>query len=54
MRRVGQVLKRLELDRVWQLRHGHDGGIERIDELIAEQQQRYDRLAGVPERADDD
>jgi hypothetical protein len=48
MRRVGQVLKRLELDRVWHLRHGRDRGIERIDELIAEQQARYDRLAGVP------
>jgi hypothetical protein len=49
MRRIHQVLKRLELDKVWHLRHGHDRGIERIDELIAERQREYDHLAGVPD-----
>jgi hypothetical protein len=53
MRRVGQVLKRLELDKVWKQRHGRAGGIERIDELIVEQQRRYDFLAGVPSVTND-
>jgi hypothetical protein len=50
MCRIHQVLKRLERDKVWHLRHGHNRGIERIDGLIAEWQLKYDRLAGVPER----
>jgi hypothetical protein len=50
MRRINLVLKRLELDKVWQERHGrHAATIERIDAQIAEQQACYDHLAGVPE-----
>jgi hypothetical protein len=53
MRRINLVIKRLELDKVWQQRHGrNDARVERIDELIAERQKAYDRLAGVPERED--
>lgn len=51
MRRINLVLKRLELDKAWQQRHtNHAATIERIDAQIAEQQARYDHLAGVPER----
>jgi hypothetical protein len=51
MRRINLVLKRLELDKAWQQRHSrHTATIELIDAQIAEQQARYDRLAGVPER----
>jgi hypothetical protein len=50
MRRINLVLKRLELDKVWQERNGrHAATIERIDAQIAEQQARYDHLGGVPE-----
>lgn len=49
MRRLHLVMKRLELDKAWQQRHtNHPATIERIDELIAERQREYDRLAGVP------
>jgi hypothetical protein len=51
MRRINLVLKRLELDKAWQQRHSnHPATIERIDAVIAEWQQQYDHLAGVPER----
>jgi hypothetical protein len=51
MCRINLVLKRLELDKAWQQRHSrHTATIELIDAQIAEQQARYDRLAGVPER----
>ncbi len=54
MRRIHAVLKRLELDRVWQQRHSrHEATIARIDELIRERREAYDRLAGVPEREDE-
>ena len=50
MRRINLVLKRLELDKVWQQRHSHHPAmIERIDELIAERQRQYDHLAGCPQ-----
>jgi hypothetical protein len=50
MRRLHRVLVRLELDKVWQQRHGRPAMIERIDEQIAERKRAYDRLAGVAER----
>ena len=50
MRRINLVLKRLELDKVWQQRHSnHAATIARIDQLIAERQREYDRLAGCPQ-----
>jgi hypothetical protein len=51
MRRINGVLKRLEKDKAHVQRHSnHAPSIERIDAVIAEWQQQYDRLAGVPER----
>ena len=55
MRIIHAVIKRLELDKTWQQRHSrHVATIEQIDELIAERRREYDRLAGVPERGDDE
>ena len=51
MRRLHQVLKRLERDRAWYLVHGRSNAYtEKIDAQIAVEQQKFDHLAGVPER----
>ena len=56
MRRINQVLRRLERDRVWHQMHFFGSGsaklarLAKFDEQIAEAQARYDRLAGVAER----
>jgi hypothetical protein len=53
MRRINLVLKRLELDKAHVQRHSseshRDAAIGRIAAVIAEWQQQYDHLAGVPE-----
>ena len=53
MRRMNHVLRNLERKRSWSQIH-QGGGTVRIDEVIAEWQRKYDSLAGVPERGDDE
>ena len=53
MRRINLLLKRLEFDKAWEERHNHNSAsIEHIDAQIAEQQKRFDHLAGVPVKGD--
>jgi hypothetical protein len=50
MRRINSLLKHLELNKSRLQCHGPALGIERIDEVIAEWQRKYDQLAGVAVR----
>jgi hypothetical protein len=50
MRRANQLLRRLEKDRAWHQLHGFNSPkLAEFDAQIAEQQTRFDHLAGVPE-----
>jgi hypothetical protein len=53
MRRINQLLRRLERDRAWCQVHGYNSAklVAQFDAQIAEQQAAYDRLAGVEDRA---
>ena len=49
MRRVNQVLRRLEKDRAWYQVHGYSSAtVAKFDAQIAEEQAIYAHLAGVP------
>jgi hypothetical protein len=52
MRRINGVLRDLGRKKSWRQINGYD--TEQIDEVMAGWQCLYDRLAGVPERGDDD
>jgi hypothetical protein len=54
MRRINQVLRKLQRDKSWQQVHMPTRDTTKFDAVIAEWQRKYDRLAGVPERGDDD
>lgn len=47
MRRINNLLKRLELDKARLQQHGLAKGLEKLDPVIAEWQRKYDHLAGV-------
>jgi hypothetical protein len=52
MRNIHAVIKRVMLDKAWQQRHMPGRDTSQFDVVIAEWQQKYDTLAGVPERGE--
>ena len=53
MRRVNQVLRKLEKDKSWRQVHSPTRDTSQFDAVIAEWQQKYDRLAGAGERGEE-